>query len=82
MHGCVCFTGYSNGRELACRPVYENKIGYYEGKKAYMHKNRYTILTTGILLYKFVSSTYKVGRSFDENIVLVFRAFKILNICC
>ncbi len=40
---CVCFTGYSNGRELACRPVYQNKIeGHYEGPIAYMYKNRYT----------------------------------------
>ncbi len=32
-HHCMCvcvFTGYSNGRELPCCPVYQNKI-YYEG---------------------------------------------------
>ncbi len=32
LHACVCFTAYSNGRELPCCPVYQNKLeGYYEG---------------------------------------------------
>ncbi len=37
-----------------------------KAQKHIMYKNRYTLLTTGILLYKFVYSTYIPGFSVDD----------------